>query len=158
MRTGKKLTMSEAKQKAASFCAYQERCEEELRTKFSKWQLSRADQAALLEWLKEEQFLDEYRFAHSYASGKFRNNKWGRVKIEQYLRQKKVQPQAIAEALQAIEEDAYQAVLSALYQQKKHALEPNETDVFQLKAKLYRFLLGRGFEPELVNQQLAELS
>jgi regulatory protein len=137
------MDAQEAYQKAAAYCAYQDRCRAELREKFRAWEVAPAVAAEVLARLEQDKFLDEARYARSFAGGKFRANKWGRVKIRYALRQKGIAPALIEAALDQIDEEAYLATLQKLATAKKVA--PDK------RPALYRSLVAKGYEPELVS-------
>src|SRR6478609_905032 len=75
------LTKAEAFQKASSFCAYQERTQQEVRDKLWELQVNRDWIEEIISQLIVENFINEERFAKAFAGGKFRIKKWGKVKI-----------------------------------------------------------------------------
>ena len=91
------------------------------------------------------------RFAKLYAGGKFRINQWGRVKIKYALKQKQVSDYSIKKGLKEISESDYKKTLQKLADQKLKTLK-NESNVFSKKKKLLDYLLGKGFEGELVRK------
>lgn len=103
----KKWTKDNAKQNIQRFCAYQERCHSEVRTKLLSHGIYGDFLEELLSQLIEDNFLNEERFAIQYAGGKFRMKKWGKEKIKQALKTKGVSSYSIQEALNSIQEDEY---------------------------------------------------
>ena len=91
--------MKAAKIKAGVYCAYQERTQQEVRDKLYALGLHRDEVEEVLTELIIEKFVDEERYAKAFASGKFRLNKWGRIKISYVLRQKKLSEYCIEKAL-----------------------------------------------------------
>ncbi|HCM75832.1 MAG TPA: RecX family transcriptional regulator, partial [Cytophagales bacterium] len=77
-----KLTPQQGLQKIYHYCAYQERSHKEVRNKLYDYGLWGSEVEDLLTRLITEDFLNEERFAKSFAGGKFRMKKWGRIKIE----------------------------------------------------------------------------
>ena len=55
--------------------------------------------------LIKDDFLNEERYAKTYARSKFNYNKWGRNKIRLNLKQKEISDRNIVIALKEIEED-----------------------------------------------------
>ena len=80
----------EIKAKIQSFCAYQERCQKEVREKLKSLHTNSLEAEQIIAELIEENFLNEQRFASAFARGKFRIKKWGRKKIESKLKFKEV--------------------------------------------------------------------
>lgn len=134
-------------QKLKAFCAYQERCHQEVRDKAFALGLSNVDLGELMATLIEENYLNEERFAILYAGGKFRMKHWGRIKIKYALKQKGVSEYSIKKALKQIDVDDYEAVFRKVAAQKERLLSGSQV---AKKKKLYQFLLSRGFESELI--------
>lgn len=123
-------------QKLARYCAYQERCRQEVRLKLSGLGVKGAAEAArCMTRLEAEGFLDENRFAHAYVRGKFRQNHWGRRKIIMGLRAKGISEADVAEALGEIDPADYESAGRAV-------LERNG----------WQTALSRGFEPDLLRE------
>ncbi|MEX2588813.1 MAG: regulatory protein RecX [Chitinophagales bacterium] len=130
------------------YCAYQERCPADIRKKAAKFEISEAETEALIKRLIEENYIDIKRYASAYARGKFHQNKWGKVKIEQGLRQKEIDEKHIDYGLREISRKEYSDTLQKLIAQKwKSANGKND---FEKKQKLAAFLLRKGYESDLV--------
>jgi regulatory protein len=140
-----------AKAKLESFCAYQERCTHEVFEKIKAFDLSQEEVNNLLAFLREQKYLDEERFARSYASGKFAIKSWGRVKIRSHMRAKFVPNELINIGLSEIDDVAYMERLKHLAQRKWEELS-KEKNPWIKKQKLYRFLAGKGYESYLFDQ------
>lgn len=136
--------IEEVKRKLEAYCAYQERCTEEVRQKISAFFLSPDEEKEVIDYLKSNRFLDEQRFAEAYVQGKLRINKWGRLKIKAGLQQKRVAREIIEKAFQNLNEEEYNEILNDLYQRKKKELN-REKDPWIQKQKILRFLASRGF-------------
>lgn len=136
------------KQKIASYCAYQERTQAQVREKL--YELNCVDDEAeeLIVWLIQENFLNEERFAKSYAGGKFRIKKWGRLKIKNGLKQHGLSEYCIKSGMKEIEADDYDRLIGDLVEKKWQAEKLN--DLYQKKNKIARYLISRGFESDLV--------
>jgi regulatory protein len=104
----KKFTPQQAKQKAEGYCAYQERAQQEVRDKLYEWGLHQTDVEHIISTLIEENFLNEERFAKAYALGKFRMKGWGKIKIKQHLKGKRVSDPLVRIALREIGPDEYE--------------------------------------------------
>ncbi|MEQ9437760.1 MAG: regulatory protein RecX [Cyclobacteriaceae bacterium] len=144
----------QSKVKAAKYCAYQERTQQEVRDKLYSYGLYSDAVEEVLSELISEGFVNEERFAQAFARGKFRNNKWGRIKIEIGLRQKGLSDYCIQSGFREINEEAYRDTLQALIQKKWDALEGEEP--YARKHKTARYALGKGYESELVWQVIGE--
>ncbi len=146
----KNIGVKEAFKKAASYCAYQERNQQEVRDKLYSFGLYPEEVEELISKLVEDNYLNEERFAIAYARGKFRMKSWGKIKIRYELKQKRISDYCIKKALLSIDEEAYQNTLLALYQQirKKTGKEKN---IFKRKGAIRAWLLRKGYESDLIS-------
>jgi len=145
--------MKAAKIKAGNFCAYQDRTQQEVRDKLYDLGLYRDEVEEVLTELIMEDFVNEERFARSFARGKFNLKKWGRVKITHELKRRKISSYCIKQALLEIPQEDYEDLLKKLIEKKKSTYSGNE---YEIKNKLARFLINKGFEANLVWQKLSE--
>lgn len=134
--------------KAESWCAYQERSQHEVRNKLYEWNLKPDEVEELIMELITTNFLNEERFAMAYVSGKANIKKWGKIKIKQGLKLKKVPEKLIQKALNSIDGDKYLANLLTTAEKKSAVL--NEKDPIKRKYKLITYLQSKGFENDLI--------
>ena len=137
------------------FCAYQERAQQEVRDKLYELGMTMPEVEELIANLISENFLNEERFAISFAGGHFRIKGWGKLKINHALYQKKVSNFNIKMALQSIDQDDYLAKLLELANKKWNSLK-GERGLSRM-AKTHAFLHQRGFEPALIQPILQKL-
>ena len=149
-----RLTPKEAARKIRSFCAYQERCHEEVKQKLYSYGIYGEDIDLIIVGLIEENYLNEERFARLFAGGKFRMKGWGRVKIKQELKLKKVGDYIIKRAMTEIDEAAYWDALEKQATKKWDSLKGRAQEKV---VKTTRFLMQRGFELPLIQEVLAGL-
>ncbi|MEQ9426822.1 MAG: regulatory protein RecX [Cyclobacteriaceae bacterium] len=140
--------IKQAKEKAASYCAYQERTQQEVRDKLYALGLHQEEVEEVLTELILDNFINEERFAKSFARGKFNFNKWGRLKIRQTLKLKRLSDRCIEEGLNEIDDADYHQMIETLAEKKMTILD--RSDVWATKNKTARYLIGKGFEAELV--------
>ncbi|MGD1845679.1 MAG: regulatory protein RecX [Salibacteraceae bacterium] len=147
-RKSKTYTPEEIRAKALRYCAQQEHCLQEVRQKVKDWGLPASQINGLLAELKREGFIDERRYAESFARGKFRIKRWGKQKIAHALQQKELRSGDIYYGLSQLDEAEYWETLEMLAEK----LEPSvkETDPFLKRDKLAKKLITKGFEPALV--------
>lgn len=150
------LTKEQALQKLKQYCAYQERCHREVKEKLYALGVWKRDHDEIIATLIEENYLNEERFAIAYAGGKFRIKGWGRVKIKYELKQKRVSEYCIKKALKQIDESDYIAKLTTLATEKYQSLKGEQYLI--RKKKTIDYLVGRGFELDLINFVISELS
>jgi regulatory protein len=138
--------------KAEHFCAYQERAQQEVRDKLYEWGLWPDAVERIISELIEVNFLNEERFSKLYAKSKFNQKAWGRIKIKQGLKLKRVPDVLIKKALLTIDLDDYLAALTHLLQKKAAIL--TEKNKLKRRYKLQQYAMGRGFEAELISDIL----
>jgi regulatory protein len=148
-------TLAEAKGKLETYCAYQERCPWEVRKKLFEKGIQGEAAEKLIEELCLEGFLEEERFAKSFARGKFRIKKWGKTRIIQALQLRKINPKTIQAGLSEIDPEEYYDTLLTLTE--KTWEKSNEKDPFKKRFKVIHYLMGRGYEQDLVQEAVASL-
>lgn len=148
----KVFTRQQALLKAMSFCAYQERSQHELRNKLYEWGLHSTDVENIISEMIENNFLNEERFALAYTLGKFRIKGWGKIKIKQGLKLKRVPEKLIQKSLNQIEDDAYLKTLSDLLAKKSALVD--EKNSYKRRYKLSQYAASRGFESDLISDLL----
>lgn len=132
-------------EKARKYCAYQERCFFDVKTKLKQWQASDATIERIIKQLEKEDYLNEERYAIAFAVGKFRNNGWGKNKIMWAMSQKRVPELYIQIGLNEIKDEENVQRLKKLLAAKKVKAE-NE---FERNNKLVNFAIQRGFQASL---------
>jgi regulatory protein len=138
--------------KAEHFCAYQERSQQEVRNKLYEWGLWPDAVEQTISRLIEGNFLNEDRFAKAYTKGKFNQKAWGRIKIKQGLKLKRVPDVLIKKALLTIDLDDYLATLTRLLEKK--AASVSEKNEYKLRYKLQQYAMSRGYEADLIAEVL----
>lgn len=141
----KPVTPEQACLKMASLCSHSEQCEADIKKKLFNMGLSSKDQKEILDYLKEEKFIDNQRFANSFANDKARFANWGPFKIRMALGLKKITNSMINEALERIQPEIWKESLMKLASVKAKSLPLYGPENQENRAKLYRYLLGRGF-------------
>lgn len=141
-------SLKEATRKLEGYCAYQDRCHKEVNSKLKEMGMIPAAIDEIVGHLIKENFLNEERFARSFARGKFNIKKWGKKRIINELKQRDITKYNLKLALKEIDEDIYLETLEILA--KKRAMQLTETNVFRKRKKLADYLLYRGWESPLV--------
>jgi regulatory protein len=134
----------------AALCAQAEHCQWEMLEKMRRWELDDAAQSRVMARLVKERYVDDERYARAFVKDKVRYNKWGRRKVEQALWQKRIDDDIRERVLDEVDEEEYLNVLRPLLKQKRKSIKA-END-YELKQKLVRFALGRGFTYDIIRQ------
>jgi regulatory protein len=138
------------------FCAYRERSHKEVRTKLIQMAVYGDDLEEIMSQLISEGYLSEERYARAYVSGKFRIKNWGRRKILNGLIRQQVSEYAIRKGMTEIDEGEYEKIITQLIQ-KKLDLSKKE-NAFEKNQQVARYVIQKGYEPELVWSKLKELN
>lgn len=151
----KSFTVDEIKKKLEYYCAYQDRCHQEVEKKLKEFRLIPEARELILLHLMQHNFLNEERFAKSFARGKFRIKKWGRKRIIQELKFRNISAYNIKSALKEIEEKDYVSTIHELAITKNEML--NEKNSYIKRQKLYQYLYRKGFESNLIQEVLKDI-
>jgi regulatory protein len=151
----KSYTLPEATKKLERYCAYQERCHYEVVEKLKGMRMIPEAIDHIVAHLIQENYLNEERFAKSFARGKFNIKKWGKKRIVRELQQRQISTFNIKSALAEINEEDYLATLDELA--KKRLDQIKESNLQKRKKKLADYLFYRGWESHLVYEKLHEL-
>ena len=103
----KPLSADQVLDKMAKYCAYQERCVKDVVEKLKTFDLSEKDKKEILNYLIDNRFVNDERFAKSFVRGKINQSGWGLNKIRFHLIQKGIDKALIDEALQGTDEEIY---------------------------------------------------
>ncbi|MDO6515830.1 regulatory protein RecX [Zobellia uliginosa] len=155
MNTERAYSIEEAKRKLEGYCAYQDRCHKEVVAKLREMRMIPEAIDQIVVHLIQENFLNEERFAQSFARGKFSIKKWGRNRIVSELKQRNISKYNITTALKEIDPEDYLKTLDALAE--KRLAQITERNPQKRKKKLADYLLYRGWESHLVYEKLKEL-
>ncbi len=151
----KTYTLKEATAKMMKFCAYQERCHQEIEKKLIEMRMIPEARQEIIYQLIQENFLNEERFAKSFARGKFNQKKWGKVRIIRELKLRNISRFNIDSALKEISASSYLETFEELSTKKWETTK--ETDLLKKKKKVADYLFYRGWESDLVYEKLQEL-
>ena len=148
-------TLDEAIKKIENYCAYQDRCHKEVANKLREMGMIPRAIDQIIGHLIQENFLNEERFAKSYARGKFNIKKWGKKRIVNELKMRDISKYNITSALKEIDENEYLNTLNLLAEKRLEAIR--EKNIQKRRKKLADYLLYRGWESHLVYEKITEL-
>ncbi len=151
----KYVSKADALLKLQRYCAYQDRCHQEVRGKLLDLGIYGDDLEEIIVDLIQENFLNEERYARSFARGKFRIKKWGRNRIRQELKMRNISSYCLRKAMTEIEDGEYWDTLMAVLQKKDSQLK--EDDSYKRKNKLALYGISRGFESKIVWEAIHEM-
>ena len=155
MLNDKTLNFEKALCKAQSLCARQERCTNDLRSKMRQWHVSAEDIEKVIKKLISDGFVNDERYAHMFARDKSKLSKWGPIKITYALKSKRIPDDIIKSILLEIEPDQDDKSLYELLSKKAKSIKAKSTQ--DLKVKLIRFGISRGYDYGLVNNTISSI-
>ena len=144
------FTVDEVKKKLEYYCSYQDRCHQEVEKKLSSFQLVPEAKEHILIYLVQHNFLNEQRFAQSFARGKFRIKKWSKRKIIKELEFRNIAEHNIKFALEEINEEEYQSTLYRLASKKMETIK--EENLYIKKYRVFQYLTSMGFESQEIQE------
>ncbi len=136
--------------KITHYCAYQERCVQDVRIKLKTLGVTEKLMDTIIAELIKDNFVNEERFAKLFTSGKFRIKKWGKSKIYKALQQKRVPEFFILDALNEINDLEYCQTLGQLLKKKNR--EIREEDLKKINQKLINFAHSKGYEAPAIRK------
>ncbi|OIQ19260.1 MAG: recombinase RecX [Flavobacterium sp. MedPE-SWcel] len=152
----KSYTVAEAQKKLEHYCAYQERCHEEVIQKLKSLNMIPQAIDVIIGHLLEHNFLNEERFACSFARGKFRIKQWGKIRITRELKARQISHYNINSALKEIDKEEYINSFNELSLKQWNSIR--ETNILKKKKKLFDFLIRKGFENQIIYDKIHELA
>lgn len=141
--------------KAMAQCSRREFCIDDIRSKLTLWRVEKTDSEKIIKTLIKENFINESRYAAAFVKDKFKYNKWGKVKIAAHLGAKKLPSDVIRSALDSIDNEQYTKLLHGIIESHRKTVKAKNQ--YDLKAKLLRFGLSKGFESSLLYDMLNDL-
>ena len=149
------FSIKEAIHKIEHYCAYQERCHEEVVQKLRSMKMDADEIDTIMVHLISDNFLNEERFAQSFARGKHRIKHWGKVRIVNELKAKKITQTLINIALKEISTEEYLSTFHTLADRNWESIK--ETNLLKKRKKFCDYLMRRGFESNLIFEKAKEL-
>jgi regulatory protein len=149
------FSLKEAIQKIEYFCSYQERCHDEVVAKLRTMKMDSDEIDEIMVHLIATNFINEERFACSFARGKHRIKHWGKIRIVNELKFKNISQTLINTALKEINTEEYLASFHSLAE--RHWESIRENNILKKRKKFCDYMLRRGFESNLVYDKVKEL-
>lgn len=147
------MTPDRAIARLEDLCARSERCVYELRTKLYRWGISTLDADTIIDSLQARRFVDDERFTRAFVSDKIRFERRGRLYIRRALAAKRIGSATVNAILDEIDPKLYMANLEYTLQARIRQ-DPSLTESFEGRTKLFRYLVTRGYEPDLAARAL----
>lgn len=149
------LLRNKALKKVQALCSRSEKCVYDIHLLLQKQNIEDSDIQTIIEQLYEDDFLNDSRYLRCFVNDKIKFNKWGRQKVKYALKQKGFSDILIDVALAGIDKDIYKEGVEKLLRQKSRSIKTSST--YELKIKLLRFAVGRGFTLDEVQDTIADI-
>jgi regulatory protein len=145
-----KLSKEDALSLMQKYCAFQDRCQSEIRTRLIEHSVYGETLEQIIAELIADDFINEERFAKAYVSGKFRIKRWGKIKIVKELKYRQISTYSIDKALKQIDYDEYLQTLNAILEKKARTITTK--DPWERRKKLTAFATQKGYEYEVIKE------
>jgi len=142
-------------QKMEYYCSYQERCHIEVSEKLRSFVLNQDEKDRIIVHLIESNFLNEERFASIFSISKFHQKKWGKIRIKNELKARKISDYLVTKALKEIPTEEYEMTFETLAE--KHWETITEKNDLKKRKKFCDYLLRKGWESERIYEKVKEL-
>ena len=142
-------------QKMEYYCSYQERCHIEVSEKLRSFVLNSNEKDRIIVHLIESNFLNEERFALVFSISKFHQKKWGKIRIKNELKARKISDYLVTKALKEIPAEEYEMTFETLAE--KHWETITEKNDLKKRKKFCDYLLRKGWESERIYEKVKEL-
>ena len=142
-------------EKIQSYCLYQERCVKEVKNKLFSLKVSSKSANEIIEYLIENDCLNEGRYTKMFIQGKLRIKKWGRIKLRYELKLKAVSTKIIDNKINEINEEEY---LNYFDQFSTNKIKYLKGSIDQKKRSFINYFTYRGWENDLIYQKLKDIS
>jgi regulatory protein len=151
------LSKEEILVKLRHYCAYQDRNHNEVRTKLLRLKVYGDLLEEVMSDLIDEDFLNEERYAQNFARGKFSIKGWGKIKIQNELRARRISEYSIKKAIKEVEnEGGYKETLKRIiikYSEQRKGKWQRHI----LRQKTFEHAIRKGYESNLIAEILHQV-
>jgi regulatory protein len=128
----------------------------DVRDKLKTFDIPQEDKTKILDYLLDNRFSNDERYAKAFVRGKVNQSGWGINKIRFHLIQKGIDKDIIDEALVQTDEEVYRQRLIEILKTKAKTVKADSD--FEKKRKLAAYAMQKGFEGSLVWETLKDLT
>lgn len=142
-------------QKLEYYCSYQERCHVEVNEKLRSFAISENERDKVIVHLIEQNFLNEERFASVFTLSKFHQKKWGKIRLKNELKARKISDYLIQKAIKEIPTDEYETTFAILSEKCWESI--NEKNTLKKRKKFCDYMLRKGWESDWVYEKVKKM-
>ena len=155
MNTKTYSSVKEILQKLEYYCSYQERCHLEVIEKLRSFNLNADEKDEIIVKLIEGNYLNEERFASVFTVSKFHQKKWGKNRIINELKARKISTYLISKSIKEIDLQEYSETFTILSEKFWETI--TEKNAVKKRKKFCDYLLRKGWESEMIYSRVKEL-
>lgn len=148
-------TVNQVLQKMEYYCVYQERCHIEVQEKLRSFSLTSLEKDEIIVKLLENNYLNEERFASIFSISKFHQKKWGKIRIKNELKARKISDFLITKSIKEIDTNEYFDTFQII--SEKHWETILEKNALKKRKKFCDYFLRKGWESEMIYEKVKEL-
>ena len=142
-------------EKIQSYCLYQDRYIKEVKNKLYSFKVSSQLVKNIVEYLIDNDYLNEERYTKMFIQGKLRIKKWGRIKLYYELKSKGIDIKIINEHINQIREEDYIKYFNEFSTNKIKFLKGSKD---QKKRSFINYFTYRGWENSLIYEKLKDVN
>jgi regulatory protein len=147
-------TKSDVLGRLQNICSKTEKSPKDILDKLKLWKYE-GDTQSIIETLKQQNFINEERYASAFVNDKIKFSKWGKIKVSHYLKMKGIEPDTIKICLEGFPYIEYLEMVESEVKKKNKSLK--ETDDYKRKQKLLSFSTQRGYEIDVIHKLLDKI-
>lgn len=155
IRPKHQYTEQEAYDRLSALCASAEHCTADIMKKLREWGVDDGDQQRIINRLTQERYIADDRYARAFIRDKYIYNKWGRNRLTQELKLRHIPMAAICAAMEEIDDEEYNNILTSMLQKKKKSIKARSN--YEMRSKLYRFAISHGYTMDEIAAVIGEL-
>ncbi len=144
------------KAKIKAYCDKAERCHHDVRNKLFLWKVPAERHGEIIADLITQNLLNEERYALAFVHDHHTFRRWGKEKIRQGLKKKQVSSFLIEFALKSVQFESEEENLRTCAEKKWTSLK--DENQHKRRAKLIRYLYGRGFDMEAIQKAVRRVT
>jgi regulatory protein len=148
--------LKKAQVRISRYCAFAERSPKQVKEKLKKYGLTGSEIEKVVSLLRDENYINESRFAHAFVHDKLKFNKWGKNRLKMELISHQIPEDCIAKALESVDEDEYHKIIKSLLVNKVDSIKAG-VPFLSRKKKVIDFLMQKGFESGIVFKLFDEI-
>ena len=146
-------SIKQALEKLRQICSRQEKSPADVIVLLKRWGIDQLHHLTIIEQLKSEKYIDEYRYTSAFVKDKIKFDHWGIIKIRYFLHLKGIAKDILENAIKEVDRNEYRHMIGKELDKKRKSLKGTPREIW---AKLARYGSSRGYELEIMQDFLDE--